>query len=1009
MKRIIVMVLLFAVTGINLDNVFAGVLATDENIINGKNNLTNPQLSNSVDFDTVIGSAVNFLLTGEENLGQAVKIEILRSALTALINLPEAKFVFTDVSSGKMYEALVMYDLISHYILFDDDEKASLKKSVNSVLSHYLDSEICDWSDDYWCLGVTAMRIVASCALYALNFPEDQNSDLYLKHSMLYFQKNLNNSIDNYGAWVPDSPGYTGEAVEYMIVTAKALRNYGFRDHFSNPNLKNLLLYEMHLMPPQQCTLVKDIFMIAGTGQTDPGVNHGAKAVIAAADIYPYFSDEASNIIWYWNQCGNPVEPLGLLFIDTMIPYMMPDGKSCVAGGGMAVLRNNFAKANESFVFAGFGDARGVHDREKHDHSDHGDFSFVWSGIPIIVHDGFNDYGCSEAIMNRAAWRHSLVLYEGAGNSPVVPESIYMNLPVKPDITGNGISPSDFYTDGISQFLSTEMVDYVCGSVRLTGSDMPAPLHYRHFLFLKPGALLIWDQVESPFPLEWNLWIPVENVQGNENLLRLFTRNNVELQVLFAGDNTLDFEIENPPVERNWDWPFVMRTEYGKGMITFLSLDLVNNTLSDSSAFALKVLQNILFQNGKPGLTGLISLNSELKEILTHLHINFEYLKPEDLSDTDLSRYSLLLIDSTGSAQHKSLLNDNIWKINDFIYNGGNAVWMCHSPSGYRTDYITGPGFIPEIIDLNGCFAEIPDTTDSAKNIIINEDPVWLEPNIINPDSLFWWISRSSFENDENSSEKVFSLYTPVAWSDSWNVLASVRKSFPLKAYSNDVLGKPSRIRVKHPESKDFFTLLLPRKTGEPYHFNITRHTQGFVSFEDPVTKWEIKAGETYWTDANLSVKISREGGFDTLYAFDCTYITSESEEISSDSPMSIYYSSKEDRGIIMTASNNVIKYSKGSMKLHAGEIYFYGLRNELSLERLVFVTDLRVVDSNGNNIEWADVHVDGTFVGSTDKNGRIPIRWKDQQPEVEVEFRGSKSSAWLVPGEMEIVIGVKM
>ncbi len=365
----------------------------------------------------------------------------------------------------------------------------------------------------------------------------------------------------------------------------------------------------------------------------------------------------------------------------------------------------------------------------------------------------------------------------------------------------------------------------------------------------------------------------------------------------------------------------------------------------------------------------------------------------------------MLLIDSINSGQHESLLNDNIWKINNFIYDGGNAVLMCRLPSGYRTDYITGPGFIPEIIDLNRCTAKIPDRIDFKENIMMNEDPVWLEPNIINPDSLFWWISGSSFVSDENTSEEAFPIYIPVAWSDSWKVLASVKKSFPLKAYSNDVLGEPSRIRVKHPESKDFFTLLLPRKTGEPYHFNITGHAQGFVSFEDPVTTWEIKAGETYWTDANLSVKIYREEGFETLYAFDCKYITSESEEISSDSPMTIYYSSKEDRGIIMTASNNTIKHNKGSMKLHAGEIYFYGLKNELSLERLVFVTDLRVADSNGNDIELADVYVDGAFVGSTDKDGRIPIRWKDQQPEAVVKFRGSESSAWLVPGEMEIVI----
>ncbi len=94
-------------------------------------------------------------------------------------------------------------------------------------------------------------------------------------------------------------------------------------------------------------------------------------------------------------------------------------------------------------------------------------------------------------------------------------------------------------------------------------------------------------------------------------------------------------------------------------------------------------------------------------------------------------------------------------------------------------------------------------------------------------------------------------------------------------------------------------------------------------------------------------------------------------------------------------------------MKLYAGEINFYRLHSALSIERTTFVTDLRVVDTEGNPVKWARVYNGDRFIGSTDKDGKLPVRWKDQQPEVGVKFREAISTGLLVPGEMEIIIAV--
>ena len=92
-------------------------------------------------------------------------------------------------------------------------------------------------------------------------------------------------------------------------------------------------------------------------------------------------------------------------------------------------------------------------------------------------------------------------------------------------------------------------------------------------------------------------------------------------------------------------------------------------------------------------------------------------------------------------------------------------------------------------------------------------------------------------------------------------------------------------------------------------------------------------------------------------------------------------------------------------MKFHAGEIHFSGLKSILSLERSTFVTSLRIVDTEGNPVQWARVYNADRFIGSTDKEGKLPIRWQGNQPAVVIKLRDAFSTGLLVPGEMEIVI----
>ena len=333
------------------------------------------------------------------------------------------------------------------------------------------------------------------------------------------------------------------------------------------------------------------------------------------------------------------------------------------------------------------------------------------------------------------------------------------------------------------------------------------------------------------------------------------------------------------------------------------------------------------------------------------------------------------------------------------LFDNPDASWL--------TDSIAGPAAIPAELATGNC----PVTLDPLRrDIKLHNDPLWTTPNIITADSLGSWLI-SSAPSAGGMSETAHIRSLPVSWSDSWDVLASVPGTFLFEPSTNERFGNPSRVRVKHPPSKDFFTLFLPRRIGEQtYLFDVKRSEPGFISFANPTTTWEVKAGDTTWTDANLSVLIDSLG-VRRYYAFDCLYMRIGTETIQAASPMSIYYSDMSHECHIMTSDNNVISYSRAVLHLAAGEVrltYPLGRLTSNFLKRVNFLTTLRVVDEQGNPLEWARVYRDNRFVGATDADGTLPLRWVGDPPTVRVQWRGKPALMPLRPGGVDVVVTVQ-
>jgi len=833
--------------------------------------------------------------------------------------------------------------------------------------------------------------------------------------------------------------------------------------------------------------------MIAGEGQTLIGQNHGITPVLAAADINSESPENASYLMWFWDQCGKPVNPLGILFIDTSIPSGHPDGVSSITGGGTAVLRNNFGSYEESAVFAGFGETTGMADREAMKHSDSGNFSFVWNGIPLVAHDGFNGRGFSESFMNAEAWRHNLVMRKDSDKTPVIASAWNSRMSIDENIPDGRIMPADFYPGGISQFLTTVMVDYVSGKVSLKQHDMPAVSHTRHFLYIKPDALLIWDQAESQTPLEWNLWMPVESSGAVGGKLHLITAQDVDLEVIFAGEDSLDYLVEQPVRNITWDWPLVMRVESGRGSVTVSSLDLLASWPGADSTYGHEILHNILSNNGRPVQIGYIGAGENLIT-LEKMGISYDDLANRDLTAVNLQDYSTLIIGPGASSAIWRAVNDYGYEIDRYVKEGGSVVWICPSRSDWSGGDTDTPVFVPAAL--------VPDSSpintgsidiETWNTLKLYDDALWREPNEITSQGIIDWIipapveavidstvdstfdslyssidttlssvdslsplidttfskidstvnilsdttlslsdstisradtTNSTIESPFTANDSTFStvgttidttgtennkeipraraVYVPAKWSDSWKVLASIRKTFSLKSYSSERLGEPSRIRVQQPSSGNFFTLLLPHRIGMPYYFKVTDQGPGYITITDPTTTWEIKTAGASWTDANLSVLISTHEGIKGVYAFDCSYAKVGSERFRSESPMSLYFSPPEGAGVIMSAANNVISTSRVDFtKFWAGEVNIYDFSGDVWTERAAYSTQLTVLDDEGEPVQGVKIYMDNRLIGSTAKDGMLPVRWNGNPPDVIMKYKDSESTIKINPGIM--------
>ena len=661
-------------------------------------------------------------------------------------------------------------------------------------------------------------------------------------------------------------------------------------------------------------------------------------------------------------------------------------------------MRYNQDSVEESAVYTGFGPPDGFIDMGGH-HADSGDFSFIWRGIPLTVHDGWTDIPGADGVYNKMPWRHNLVLRSGVGGTPVVSER-----PAVQSLQDSIRTTGDFYPDGIAKFITTPDVDYVSGSVRIPDFASPGDRHYRHILYIKPDALIIHDQYDGAQPVEWNMWMPFETVVNEGNTLHIAAGEDINLDVTIPGSGNLDFTDESAPGGITWDWPLIMRAEVGSGTVSLSFIDFISGVQANPQVPA-TLLSGMLNVNSVfQGRVALIGGDDRAKALMNRLGISFDIMNAGDIREARFTDYRAIIICGGLPTGMRSEMLSYREKFRQYTFDGGHLVFTGLAPARTGDIFVQGDGFVEETLELSGCPMVLPHGERVADRLFVPAPHAdWsteLTPARLNE---FFVGDGVDAQADTLRRDITIAQTFPAVWSDRWKVLLSIRRTIPVIASNDGALGIPSRIRVKRSGAHGTTALLLARHTGSSYRFDVTRAEEGLVELSETNGNWRVYTGGTDWTDAPLALQRTTSRGVERVLATDCTFCSVGTESFRSSTPFTINYNPLTGSGTLWSSERTTISTSRIEFKVHAGSIRFNDLYGDVWTSRINFLTTVRALDESGAPVPGAQVFVNGTLSGKTGPDGTLPVRWIDKQPDIVISYGGREIPLTGVPDIMDV------
>jgi len=501
---------------IHVSSVNGAVLVTDTELRQAKSNVTKEPLKAHFQIlsrgDGGNAAPLLYLLTGEKKYAVRARTSIQNNLKYLRKHIPYMVNIWILRSPGRVVSTLLAYDMTRESGVYTDKDIHEIKDVLSWCITHYL-NEGTDhlgkgflYQTDYfpedmedWVIANMNVHRLLAVGLYGFVFPEEPRSNEIRQYTVDYFERILSLGARQGGAWA-ENPRYMGGVLRELFILAAGLKNAGERDFFMDERFKKMLGFFAESIP------------VPGTeGQNKPTMvaaddshwweNRATILSWAASRYYESEPELAGELIWCWQKLNAPLATESLLFVNPDIEPVKPEYSSYLPGMGYVILRDRFSEPDETFFFATFGPELGTSNRTMHHQPSHGDFSLIWKGNPILLTRGCSSYVWSRRMRDQVDFSHSVVTFDGAGESLAIPEKKYSIPAVEVNASVDENLVRDFYPDGITNYISTPGFDYAAGQIRNWDISIPASFNVRHFIFLKPDVFLIWDQVRSSYPI----------------------------------------------------------------------------------------------------------------------------------------------------------------------------------------------------------------------------------------------------------------------------------------------------------------------------------------------------------------------------------------------------------------------------------------------------------------------------------------------------------------------------
>lgn len=651
----------------------------------------------------------------------------------------------------------------------------------------------------------------------------------------------------------------------------------------------------------------------------------------------------------------------------------------------------------------------------------------------------------------------SVVTYDGAGESLEIPEIRYSGPATEAacDRTIDESLARDYYPDGVSDFVTTPAWDYAAGHVYNWEIGLPAAFNRRHFLFLKPDVLVVWDQVRSAYPLQWNLHLPADRVAISPNRLDLRTPDGVDLAVDILRDKPADVTLDWPLESIRADWPLVLSSPYGDGLFVFNALDIARQVLDNNIEGAIRIYRNIIEYPARPQRIGVIESDGQTAAVLDRLGYTYDLLSYKDLAG-DLSRYDRIVFGHFAVLVRDRDLIEYRQKLWDYVAAGGVLLWQYEYAWGWLGGDTWGPGYFPHPLMVGeGTSVVWGEGIELHRDVRMEDNLIWREPFDITPEDWLGW------QVGPPDSFKVMPVYPqlpntdrarniPVWYSDAWRVHATARRTYNITPPSTrDRFGPYRWIKVHNPPSEDYVTVFRPSKDGTPAA--PARVTGGRTSFT------VATGGETWWTligshpgiTATLTLLRYPAGTApaaavpsdtfrrDTM-PLEALLVEAREAEIGGmrfrfGAPATLSFDTSSAAGklksldgcraafpafvdrVTLDGAPVTISAADGltAFDLPPGEYTFTFRDGLLALARTSHVARIEVRDADGEPVQWVHIlrRLPGGertwFQGATDKDGTLSIRWTGKEKQrIILKGEGMKEvEREVVPGVNGIVL----